>query len=84
LRAEPAEVAWRLGAGESRRLEVEARFSEPPGTVVANTFVILRLTQDDVAWRLFARHRVLAEDGGRPRPICESVTVNPVGASLDS
>jgi hypothetical protein len=72
-----------LGPGESATLELPVACGEPPGTVVENAFLILRLRWQSRPWRIFARHRI--EFGGeqppRPRPVCEVITAQPIGFS---
>jgi hypothetical protein len=55
----PSEVAWR----------------EPPGTVVENGFLILRLER----WRAFARLTITAGPSAEPQAVCEAVTVQGAG-----
>ena len=42
------------------------RFSEPPGTVVENPFLIVRVRERDTEWRVLARVRVTAGHDGEP------------------
>jgi len=71
----------RLEGRGASSLELTVRFSESPGTVVENAFLILQLQWRGHSWRLFARHRVEADPGGAPRPICEVITTQPIGFS---
>ena len=74
-------LARQIGPGGSELLERRVLFEEPPGTVVENAFLVLRLNWRGRAWRMFARHRVEAGPSGAPRPICELITSQPVGFS---
>jgi hypothetical protein len=51
---------------------------ETPGTVVENTFLILRLS---TGWRVFVRMRVEFDAAGVPQPIPELVTLQSPGAT---
>ena len=71
----------RLLPQERALLELPVVCREPPESVVENAFVILRLRCLGQAWRAFVRLRVMVDTTGTPRPVCESVTVHPVGFS---
>jgi hypothetical protein len=74
-----------VAPGESALLELCVACSEPPGTVVENAFLILRLTWREQAWRVLARLQVTFDGAGNPHQACEAVTAQPVGfASGDS
>lgn len=51
------------------------------GSEIENAFVILLAQQGEGRWRILARLRVPLEEGSRPRPRVESVTVQSVGFS---
>ncbi|HEY9326206.1 MAG TPA: hypothetical protein VIS26_06520 [Candidatus Limnocylindria bacterium] len=51
------------------------------GSEIENAFVILLVEQGEDRWRILARLRVALEEGGRPRPRVETVTVQRVGFS---
>jgi len=51
------------------------------GGEIENAFVILLVEQGEDRWRILARLRVPLEDGARPRPRIETVTVQRVGFS---
>jgi hypothetical protein len=55
----------------------------PGGEVreVENAFVILLVQQGDERWRILVRLRIPFEEGSRPRPRVETVTVQRVGFS---
>ena len=78
LRLEPPLA---LDPGEAAELELEAACDEAPGTVVENTFLILRLVWRGQVWRLLARHRIEVGPDGMPRPVCEVISVHRVGFS---
>jgi len=75
---------WRLCPGQSRRLELPVTCHEPPGSVVDNAYLILRLLWLEQPWRAFARHRVVLDDSGTPQHICQVVSVQRVGFSARS
>jgi hypothetical protein len=55
-----------------------------PGTEVSeieNAFVILLVQHGDERWRILVRLRVSFEEGSRPRPRVETITVQRVGFS---
>lgn len=62
------------------RIEQPVRCGEAPGTLVENTFLILRVRSRGAAWRVLARHRVEWGEAG-PRPVCELITAQRVGFS---
>lgn len=74
----------RLLPEESTRLELQVACHEPPGSVVDNAFVILRLLWLEQPWRAFARHCVVLDDAGAPQPVCQTVSIQPVGFSTSS
>jgi hypothetical protein len=51
------------------------------GSEIENAFVILLVGQGEERWRLLARLRVALEEGARPRPRVETITVQRVGFS---
>ena len=51
------------------------------GSEIENAFLIVLVDIEDAQWRVLARLRVPLEDGGRPRPRIETVTVQRVGFS---
>lgn len=56
-------------------LELQVHAAEPPGTVVENAFLILRVSGDR---RVFVRMRVEFDD--QPHPICEVVSLQSTSA----
>ncbi|MFQ6026831.1 MAG: hypothetical protein ACE5Q6_04865 [Dehalococcoidia bacterium] len=74
----------RLLPEEDAILEVDVTCHEPPGSLVDNVYIILRLLWLEQTWRVFARHRVKIDAGGKPHPICEVVSMHPVGFSEGS
>ena len=72
--------AIRLEPGGEVEIEQPVRCAEAPGTVVENTFIILRVVWRERPWRVLARHR-LEWDAAGPRPLCELITTQPVGFS---
>jgi len=69
-----------LGARESRRLDFGVSAAEPPGTVVENAFLILRVSSEGRAWRIFTRMRIEFDAESTPRPIVELVTTQALDA----
>jgi len=70
-----------LQAKESARLELPVKCEEPPGTIVKNAFLILRVLWSEEPWRILARLRVSINHGGAPETATELVTTQPVGFS---
>ena len=66
---------------ESARLELPVKCEEPPGTIVENAFLILRVLWSEEPWRILARLRVSINHGGAPETTTELVTTQPVGFS---
>ncbi len=62
-------------------LALDVTSTEPPGTEIQNTFLILTAEADDRAWRILARMRVRVDGAGVPRPAVERVDVQEVGFS---
>jgi hypothetical protein len=70
-----------IAPGEQSEVPLPVRFSEPPGAIVENPFLIV-LFHEDADWRLLARVRVTA--GRRGEPIADEsvvVTTQRVGAA---
>jgi hypothetical protein len=62
-------------------LTLEVTSSEPPGSVIENTFLILTAEADARSWRILARMLVRVDGDGVPRPNVERVDVQEVGFS---
>jgi hypothetical protein len=77
--AQPLDPSRSIAPGESTSIELSVASAEPPGAIVENAFVILRLRWRHALWRALVRHRVVFDSGGVPQPICDNVTVQPVG-----
>lgn len=71
----------KLMPGQSVQLEFSVACGEPPGTVIENAFLILRVLWLEEAWWVFARLRVVIDSEGGPRAETETVTSHPVGFS---
>lgn len=71
-----------LQAKESARLELPVKCAEPPGTIVENAFLILRVLWSEEPWRILARLRVSVNKEGAPETATELVTAQPVGFSV--
>ena len=59
-------------------LALDVRSSEPPGSEIENTFLILTAEGGDASWRILARMRVRVDRDGVPRPVVERVDVQEV------
>jgi hypothetical protein len=71
----------RVLPGESARLDLTAAFDEAPGTVVENTFVILRALYGDEPWRIMVRLLITTDAQGGPANTIELITAHPIGFS---
>jgi hypothetical protein len=71
--------AIEIAAGDSGRIEIEARCAEPPGAEVENAFVILRVSQAGAPWLILARQRIHIDKEGTPNSATEWITAQPVG-----
>jgi hypothetical protein len=65
----------------STQFSLVVRIDGASGSEIENAFVILLVEQGEDRWRILARLRVALEEGARPRPRVESVTVQRVGFS---
>ena len=65
----------------STQFSLVVRTRGATGSEIENAFVILLVGQGEDRWRLLARLRVSLEEGARPRPRVETVTVQRVGFS---
>ena len=65
----------------STQFSLVVRIGGSPRSEIENAFVILLVEQGEDRWRILARLRVPLEEGGRPRPRVETVTVQRVGFS---
>ena len=83
FRAEERELAppIDLAPKQSGRIELEARWSELPGTVVENAFLIMRVLWAGNLWLIFARFRVAVNGEGAPATMTELITAQPIGFS---
>jgi hypothetical protein len=83
FRSEEPELspAPKLLPGESARLALVVACREPAGTVVENTFLILRVLWREQLWRILARLRVVFDQHGAPGNSTEAITTQPVGFS---
>ena len=71
----------KLLPNESAQLEFSVACSEPPGTVVENAFLILRVLWLEEPWWLFGRLRVTFDELGGPQSITEVITTHRIGFS---
>ena len=70
-----------LGPKESYRLELEVASGEPPGSVIDNAFLILRVQRGENQWRVFSRLLVRFGPDGHLEHTCTLTAVHPVGFS---
>jgi len=66
------EPPLRMEPGAESLLESYVAWDEPPGAVVENGFLSLRLE----GWRVFARLTITALPDGSPSAVAESITVD--------
>lgn len=81
FRTQETAIERELEPGAETDLALPVRFTEKPGAVVENPFLILRVADGDEEWRVLARVSVTA--GPRGEPIAGdtiSITTNRVGA----
>jgi hypothetical protein len=71
-------VERKIEPGAASHIELSVSSAEPPGTVVENAFVILRVRGAERVWRVFARMRVEFDDVGAARPIVEAVSAQSI------
>ncbi|HEX8967041.1 MAG TPA: hypothetical protein VF937_04120 [Chloroflexota bacterium] len=64
--------------GASTEITCPVESSEPPGAVVDNAFLILRVRAGGRGWRLFARMRVAFDARSWPVPVVETVTAQSI------
>jgi hypothetical protein len=69
---------------QSGRIELEARCGEPPGAMVENAFLIMRVLWAGRPWLILARLRVCVNEEGTPTATTELITTQPVGFSAKS
>ena len=68
-------LAAAAAPGAATRLEHSVTATEPPGTIVENAFLILRVTQPPgERWRIFIRMRIEFDAHAVPHPIVEAIT----------
>jgi len=67
-------LAGQIGPGQSRELEFSVTAAEAPYSVVENAFLILRVSLQRVAWRIFIRMRIEFDAAAVPMPVVEVVT----------
>jgi len=70
-----------LGPRESYRLELNVASGEPPGSVIDNAFLILRVQRGENQWRVFSRLLVRFGPDGHLEQTCTLIAVHPVGFS---
>jgi len=80
FRTEETPLLGEVAAAATTDLTLPVAFSEPPGTVVENPFLILLVSDRHSIWRILARVRVTAGPSGEPvAGTAVTVTVNRVG-----
>jgi hypothetical protein len=65
----------------STQFSLVVRIDGVTGSEIENAFVILLVERGEDRWRILTRLRVALEEGARPRPRVEAVTVQRVGFS---
>jgi hypothetical protein len=70
-----------VGGKASTQFSLVVRTQGATGSEIENAFVILLVEQGEDRWRILARLRVALEEGARPRPRIEAVTLQRVGFS---
>ena len=65
----------------STQFSLVVRIDGGAGSEIENAFVILLVEQGEDRWRVLARLRIALEEGARPRPRVETVSVQRVGFS---
>jgi hypothetical protein len=65
FRTRETEIDREIAPGASADLALPVRFSEPPGGVVENPFLLVRFRENG-DWRVLARVRVTAGKNGEP------------------
>jgi hypothetical protein len=73
------EPPLRIERGADTHLAFAVACNEEPGAVVENAFVILSVDWRGGAWRILARIRTAIDDRRAPRPVTETISVQPVG-----
>lgn len=79
--AVPLTAHPQLGPGASVQLAFAVKFDEPPGELVENAFVILRVRWQNEEWRVLTRLAVTADADGSPVASTELTTAHAVGFS---
>ena len=75
--------APRLAPGDATELVLPVAFDEPAGTEVENAFVILRVLDDDVPWRVLTRLTARADRGKGLSARVETISTQRVGFSAE-
>jgi hypothetical protein len=63
-----------ISSGTAQELEFVVTADEPPGTVVENAFLILRVNVHGMPWRIFIRMRIEFDSSSVPSPVVEVVS----------
>ena len=71
----------KLEPEEARKLDLEVRCGESPGTEVENAFLILRVLWQEKPWLILVRVRVRVNEDGAPTATTELITARRVGFS---
>ncbi len=70
-----------LPPGEGARIELAIAHSAQTGDVIDNAFLIVRVAQAGMEWRVFARLRVTIGPEGEPDNTCQVTLTQPVGVA---
>jgi len=63
-----------IAPGATHSLQFAVTADEPPGTIVENAFLILRVRIAAAAWRVFIRLRIEFDSSALPLPVVEAIT----------
>jgi hypothetical protein len=66
FRTDETKIGRELGPHATTDLSLPVRFSEPPGGVIENPFLILRVVYEGADWLVLVRVRVTAGPRGEP------------------
>ena len=67
-------LSIQIAPGATHALQCAVTADEPPGTIVENAFLILRVFVDGVPWRVFIRLRIEFDSSAVPVPMVEAIT----------
>ncbi len=74
-------LAGALPPGDSTRIELDITHGAQTGDIIDNAFLIVRVAQAGMEWRVFARLRVTIGPDGEPDNTCQVTLTQPVGVA---